>query len=61
MKDESGNTMLMKLKDWPPDNDFAKALPEHFEDLMRCIPLKVRPRKKCIFSFSCFLASWDIR
>ncbi len=42
MKDEAGNPMLMKLKDWPPDNDFAAALPDHFDDLMQCIPLKVR-------------------
>ncbi len=32
--------MLLKLKDWPPDNDFAAYLPERFDDLMRCIPLR---------------------
>ena len=40
MKDEQGNPMLMKLKDWPPDNDIAAEMPEHFEDLMKSIPLK---------------------
>ena len=39
MKDELDNPMLLKLKDWPPDNDFANYLPERFADLMKCIPL----------------------
>ena len=39
MTDEMGRNMLLKLKDWPPDNDFALHMPQHFDDLMKCIPL----------------------
>ena len=39
MKDELGRNMLLKLKDWPPDNDFALHMPKHFDDLMKWIPL----------------------
>lgn len=39
MTDEFGKPMLLKLKDWPPDNDFAAYLPKRFEDLMKWIPL----------------------
>ena len=31
--------MLLKLKDWPPGDDFAELLPVHFRDLMQALPL----------------------
>lgn len=31
--------MSLKLKDWPPTEDFAEILPEHFQDLMNNLPL----------------------
>lgn len=40
MKDEFEKPMLLKLKDWPPDNDFAAYLPSRFEDLTKSIPLQ---------------------
>lgn len=30
----------MKLKDWPPDEDFAKTLPNCFEDFTKSLPLR---------------------
>lgn len=39
IKDENGTPMLLKLKDWPPGEDFAETLPTRFTDLMRCLPL----------------------
>lgn len=39
LKDKDGTPMLLKLKDWPPDEDFAKLMPNHFEDLMKNLPL----------------------
>lgn len=38
--DSHGKTMLLKLKDWPPSADFAETLPDRFQDLMKCLPLK---------------------
>lgn len=39
LKDERGNPMLLKLKDWPPGEDFAETLPSRFTDLMRNLPI----------------------
>ncbi|CAH0391977.1 unnamed protein product [Bemisia tabaci] len=39
LKDEKGNPMLLKLKDWPPGEDFAELLPTRFLDLMNALPL----------------------
>lgn len=39
LKDEKGQPMLLKLKDWPPGEDFAEILPTRFMDLMRNLPL----------------------
>ncbi|OXU20831.1 hypothetical protein TSAR_013383, partial [Trichomalopsis sarcophagae] len=39
LKDEQGNAMLLKLKDWPSKGDFADILPTRFADLMESLPL----------------------
>lgn len=31
--------IVLKLKDWPPSDDFAEIIPEHFNDLMNSLPL----------------------
>ena len=31
--------MLLKLKDWPPGDDFSDLLPHRFTDLMQALPL----------------------
>ena len=31
--------MLLKLKDWPPGDDFSDILPSRFQDLMKHLPL----------------------
>ncbi|XP_054265577.1 lysine-specific demethylase 3A-like isoform X2 [Macrosteles quadrilineatus] len=39
LKDDKGNAMLLKLKDWPPGEDFAEMLPSRFTDLMKALPM----------------------
>lgn len=39
LKDDRGNPMLLKLKDWPPGDDFAEMLPSRYNDLMQALPL----------------------
>lgn len=39
LKDEKGQPMILKLKDWPPSDDFAEMLPDRFEDLIRVLPM----------------------
>ncbi|XP_046674688.1 lysine-specific demethylase 3B-like isoform X2 [Homalodisca vitripennis] len=39
LKDEDGNPMLLKLKDWPPGDDFAEMLPSRYMNLMSALPM----------------------
>jgi [histone H3]-dimethyl-L-lysine9 demethylase len=39
LKDNEGKTMLLKLKDWPPDSDFKNTMPSRFDDIMKNLPL----------------------
>ena len=36
--DNQGNRRLLKLKDWPPGDDFAEVMPSRFQNLMEKIP-----------------------
>ena len=38
--------MLLKLKDWPPSDDFSDLLPQHFNDLMQALPLPEYTRRE---------------
>ncbi|CAG2165706.1 unnamed protein product, partial [Oppiella nova] len=40
LKDEKGNEMIFKLKDWPPYAEFRDILPIWFDDLMQALPLQ---------------------
>lgn len=37
--DSDQEPMLLKLKDWPPGDDFSELLPSRFQDLMKALPL----------------------
>ena len=37
--DANGKPMLLKLKDWPPGDDFAEILPTRYQDLMKGLPM----------------------
>uniref|UniRef100_A0A4W3IEB0 Lysine-specific demethylase n=1 Tax=Callorhinchus milii TaxID=7868 RepID=A0A4W3IEB0_CALMI len=39
LKTEEGEPMALKLKDWPPGEDFRDMMPSRFDDLMRNLPL----------------------
>jgi len=38
LRDRYGCTRILKLKDWPPGDDFADLLPDRFADVMRALP-----------------------
>lgn len=61
MTDENGHTMLLKLKDWPADNDFAKSLPEHFDDLMSVIPLQDYTLRKGRLNLAGYMPDFHIK
>lgn len=39
LRDDRDAPMVLKLKDWPPGEDFAETMPGRFDDLMRALPL----------------------
>lgn len=39
LMDGKDRPMLLKLKDWPPGDDFAEILPERYSDLMKSLPM----------------------
>ncbi|XP_043914005.1 lysine-specific demethylase 3B-like [Protopterus annectens] len=39
LRAEDGQPMVLKLKDWPPGEDFRDMMPARFEDLMENLPL----------------------
>ncbi|XP_033632768.1 uncharacterized protein LOC117294465 isoform X1 [Asterias rubens] len=45
LETKHGKPFILKLKDWPPAEDFAELLPDHFQDLMRNLPLPEYTRR----------------
>ena len=52
LKDDKGNPMILKLKDWPPGEDFAEFLPKRFKDLMEKLPLGDYTRRDGILNLA---------
>nr|XP_037283889.1 lysine-specific demethylase 3A-like [Rhipicephalus microplus] len=50
MKDKNGEFMLLKLKDWPPCDDFSDMLPSRFNDLMKVLPLPEYTHRDGVFN-----------
>lgn len=61
MVDENGLPMLLKLKDWPPDNDLAHTLPSRFEDLMNCIPLPEYTKRQGRYNLASFMPDYYVK
>lgn len=52
LKDNEGKPMLLKLKDWPANQDFFDTLPIHFADFMRALPLPVYTTREGQFNLA---------
>ena len=61
LTDEHGMPMLLKLKDWPPDQDICHYLPSRFEDLMNCIPLPEYTRRAGRFNLASFMPDYFVK
>ncbi|CAG8844590.1 7795_t:CDS:2, partial [Racocetra persica] len=53
-QDEKGRdrSPCLKIKDWPPNEDFAKAFPLHFNDFMFALPFKRYTHRNGSFNLS---------
>ncbi|XP_043191367.1 lysine-specific demethylase 3A-like [Amphibalanus amphitrite] len=45
LRDDKGQPMILKLKDWPPGEDFADMMPRRFSDLMSVLPMTEYTRR----------------
>ncbi|XP_058446850.1 uncharacterized protein LOC131427559 isoform X2 [Malaya genurostris] len=59
--DERDRPMLLKLKDWPPGDDFAEMMPSRFDDLMKCLPLAEYTRREGRLNLASRLCSFFVR
>ncbi len=58
---ETGDAMLLKLKDWPPNAEFRDMLPRRFDDLMASLPLQEYTRFDGIRNLSSRLPEFFVR
>lgn len=61
MKDEDAETMVLKLKDWPPNEEFSDLLPARYQDLMKCLPLNQYTNRDGIFNMASRLPDCFVR
>lgn len=61
MLDNQGMPMLLKLKDWPPEEDFAKFFPQRFEDMMKNIPMPEYTRRDGRHNLASYMPDFFVR
>ena len=50
--DQKNQPMILKLKDWPPNKNFADSLPSRFDDLLGALPLPEYTDRKGVFNMA---------
>uniref|UniRef100_A0A182JNM9 [histone H3]-dimethyl-L-lysine(9) demethylase n=1 Tax=Anopheles christyi TaxID=43041 RepID=A0A182JNM9_9DIPT len=61
LMDERERPMMLKLKDWPPGDDFAEMMPTRFYDLMKSLPLAEYTRREGRLNLASRLSSFFVR
>ena len=61
LKDNKHNPMILKLKDWPPTEDFAELLPKRFSDLMKYLPLPEYTNRTGVFNLASRLPEFFVK
>lgn len=61
LETKQGQSMILKLKDWPPAEDFSEILPEHFDDLMNNLPLPEYTRRDGVLNLSSRLPDFFVK
>ncbi|CAL1277293.1 unnamed protein product [Larinioides sclopetarius] len=52
IKDDDGHSLVLKLVDWPPSEEFSDLLPSRFEDLMKNLPLRQYTHREGVFNMA---------
>ena len=53
--------MLLKLKDWPPEDDFAQYFPRRFENLMKWLPMGDYTRREGRYNLASYIPDFCVR
>ena len=61
MMDKQGMPMLLKLKDWPPEDDFAQYFPRRFENLMKWLPMGDYTRREGRYNLASYIPDFCVR
>ncbi|CAJ0937866.1 unnamed protein product [Ranitomeya imitator] len=61
LKNDSGDPMVLKLKDWPPGEDFRDMMLSRFDDLMKNIPLPEYTRREGKLNLAARLPTYFVR
>jgi len=61
MLDNLGVPMLLKLKDWPPEDDFAQYFPKRFSNFMKHIPLPDYTRREGRYNLASYIPDFFVR
>ena len=61
LKDKSGQHMIVKLKDWPPTEDFSELMPQRFKDLMQALPLPEYSQRSGAFNLASRLPDFFVK
>ena len=61
LTDEKGNPMILKLKDWPPTEDFSEMMPQRFQDLMNGLPLPEYTHRNGVYNLASRLPEFFVK
>jgi lysine-specific demethylase 3 len=61
MLDKQGMPMLLKLKDWPPEDDFAQYFPRRFENLMQWLPMGDYTKREGRYNLASYIPEFCVR
>ncbi|KAM4746881.1 lysine-specific demethylase 3B isoform 2-T2 [Rhinophrynus dorsalis] len=61
LRSEDGCPMVLKLKDWPPGEDFRDMMPTRFQDLMENLPLPEYTKRDGRLNLASRLPSYFVR
>lgn len=61
LQDNEGNPMVLKLKDWPPGEDFRDMMPTRFDDLMDNLPLPEYTKRDGCLNLAARLPNFFVR
>ncbi|KAG9469604.1 hypothetical protein GDO78_020118 [Eleutherodactylus coqui] len=61
IKNDAGDPMVLKLKDWPPGEDFRDMMLSRFDDLMKNIPLPEYTRREGKLNLAARLPTYFVR